>query len=78
MTAHISIVARNMPGATEHKGKTVESIVRRLYGKKASIRYSADSNSTETGLIVTPAHKNPGAYNVHARVFAVEGDREDN
>ena len=76
MSAQISIVARGNSGATEHKGKTVESIVRRLYGAKATFRISQDRNSPEAGLIVTPAYRDPGGYNIQARVFAVEGDRE--
>ena len=76
MTARISIVARNTSGATEHKGKTVESIVRRLYGDKAFIRYSADRNPHDVGLIVSPAHKNPG-FSVQAKVLWINGDRED-
>ena len=77
MTARISIVARNTSGATEHKGKTVESIIRRLYGAKATFRISQDRNSPEAGLIVTPAYRDPGSYNVQAKVLWINGDRED-
>jgi len=70
MTARIS---------TQHgvyKGKTVESIIRRVYGQKATLRYSADRNSPEVGLVVTPAYKNAGVYNVEAKVQWIEGDHE--
>ena len=33
-------------------GRTVESIVRRVYGREATVRYSADPNAVSRGLIV--------------------------
>lgn len=72
--ASIRIMDRHSSDATDHKGRTVESIVRRLYGKKAFIRYSADRNAPEVGLVVIPAGQN--SYNVEAKVFAADGDHE--
>lgn len=74
MTAQISIIDRNATGITIHGGDTVESIVRNLYGRKAEIRYAADRNRLEVGVIVTPAGQNQ--WNVHARLFAISGDEE--
>lgn len=37
-----------------HSGRTVESTVRRWYGKTAYVRWSADPNSPELGQIVKP------------------------
>ena len=71
MTARIS---------TKHgiyKGKTVESIIRRVYGQKATIRFSADRNSPEVGMVVTPAYKQINAWDVRAKVQWIEGDREE-
>ena len=76
MTARIGIIARNGSGETEYKGRTVESIIRRLYGAKATFRVSQDRNSPEAGLIVTPAYKNSGVYSVEAQVLWTEGDHE--
>ena len=74
MTAQISIIAQDATAVTVHKGRTVETIVRRLYGPKATIRYAADRNRPEVGVIVTPAGQNQ--WNVHARLFAISGDEQ--
>jgi len=37
-----------------HSGRTVETIVRREYGRTAFVRWSADRNSPELGQIVKP------------------------
>lgn len=38
-----------------HSGRSVETIVRRWYGRTAEIRWSSDPNSPELGLVVRPA-----------------------
>ena len=38
-----------------HSGRSVETIVRRWYGRAAEIRWSSDPNSPELGLVVRPA-----------------------
>lgn len=38
-----------------HSGRSVETIVRRWYGRTADIRWSSDPNSPELGLVVRPA-----------------------
>lgn len=40
-----------------HSGRTVESTVRRWYGNRAYVRWSADPNSPELGMIVKPVDK---------------------
>jgi len=47
-----SLTARIRTTDGWHAGKTVESIVRREYGRTATIRWSADRNSPEAGMIV--------------------------
>ena len=47
-----SLTARIRTTDGWHAGKTVESIVRREYGRGAAIRWSADRNSPEAGMIV--------------------------
>lgn len=74
MTASINIIHRNTSGTIDYKGRTVESIVRRLFGTKAVIRYSADHNSPEAGMIVTPTIS--GGWNVQAKVLTIGGDHE--
>lgn len=37
-----------------YRGLTVESIARRLYGRRAEIRWSRDQNASEGGTIVVP------------------------
>lgn len=54
------------------RGKTPDTIVRRIYGRYATIRHSADRNDPTYGLVVTPAYKNPGAYNVEAKIYWAE------
>lgn len=58
-------------------GKTVESIVRRVYGKRASIHFSQDPNSPEVGSVVTPLRGDPGWERVEAVVMQAEGDHEE-
>jgi hypothetical protein len=59
----------------EYVGKTVESIIRREYGKKAAFLISQDRNSPEWGQIVTPA--TGGGWNVQGRVLGVESTGPD-
>lgn len=35
-----------------YRGRAAESIVRRVYGRRAYVRWSADPNTPEAGLIV--------------------------
>lgn len=38
-----------------HSGRSVETIVRRWYGRTAEVSWSADPNAPELGVIVKPA-----------------------
>jgi len=38
-----------------YTGRTVSTTVRREYGRRATVRWSADPNAPEAGLIVEPA-----------------------
>lgn len=63
-----------------HSGRTVESTVRRWYGSTAYVRWSADANSPELGVIVKPVDKrknlaNSTAVRVLDTLLAVEGDQ---
>ena len=60
----------------EFTGRTVESIIRREYGRKATFRPSANPNSPEAGMIVEPNAYDRQAFNVLATVYSWEGKRE--
>ncbi len=40
-----------------HSGRSVETIVRRWYGRTAEIRWNSDPNSPELGLVVRPVDR---------------------
>lgn len=65
------MIARIQAGGEWHGGNTIESIVRREYGRKAYIRWSADRNSPEAGMIV---RDNPHGTLVLDRLVYAEGD----
>jgi len=56
--------------AGEYKGKTVESIARRVFGRKAVFIPSQDRNSPESGVIGYPA--NGGGFNVLGTVLKIK------
>jgi len=55
--------------AGEHNGKTVDSIIRRMFGGKAVFIASKDRNSPEAGLVGYPA--NGGGYNILGTVLTI-------
>ena len=58
-----------------YTGKTVESIVRREYGRKAYVQWSSDRNSPEAGLICEPLPPKYGnGANVLARLISTGED----
>lgn len=59
---------------TEYRGKTPETIVRRLYGKAARIVRSADPNSPVWGHIVRESRY--GGYKVLAAIVACDMEEE--
>lgn len=53
------VTIRILQGDTEHcgrtyRGLTAESIVRRLYGRRAEVRWSQEVGGAEIGTIVVP------------------------
>jgi hypothetical protein len=50
-----TVIHTRQSGPDGYRGKTVDSIVRREYGRKATVRWSADPNSPHAGQIVRPA-----------------------
>lgn len=66
--------ARIQAGGEWHGGNTIESIVRREYGRKAYIRWSADRNSPDAGMIV---RDNPHGTLVLDRLVYAEGDSSE-
>jgi hypothetical protein len=52
----------------EYTGRSVDTIIRRVWGRNAEVRRSADPNNPNEGLIVTPV-KGESAYNVHATLL---------
>ena len=70
----LRILQRNAEPVT-YKGKTVQSIIRRVYGAKAAYRPSQDANSPTWGLVVKPG--NSGGWDVIATVIDFDGVEED-
>jgi len=68
MATQIFIVGGHHAGG--HKGKTVESIIRRVLGRKAVFIPSQDRNSPEEGMIGYPA--NGGGFNILGTVLTIE------
>lgn len=68
MATTIFIVGGHNPG--EHKGKTVESIIRRVFGQKAIFIISQDRNSPEAGMVGYPA--TGGGFNILGKVLTIE------
>ncbi len=56
-----------------YTGRDVESIVRREYGRKAWIWWSADSNDVKVGTICGPRYKNVGSYPILATLWECKG-----
>lgn len=50
----------------EHRGRSIGSVARRVYGRRAIVRYSPDPNNPFPLMVVTPARYQPQAYDVHA------------
>ena len=57
--------------AGEHKGKTVDSIIRRKFGGKAVFVASQDHNSPEVGCVGFPA--TGGGYNILGTILTISG-----
>ena len=68
MATAIFITGGHSPG--DHKGKTVESIIRREFGGKAVFIISQDRNSPEAGMVGYPA--NGGGFNILGTVLTIE------
>jgi len=68
MTTKIFITGGRNAG--EHKGKTVQSIIRREFGSKAVFVISQDRNSPEAGMIGYPA--SGGGFNILGKVLTIE------
>ena len=60
---------------TEYRGKTPETIARRLYGKAARVFPSRDPNSPTWGQIVRPSRY--GGYDVLATIVECDCPRGD-
>lgn len=56
----------------EFTGQSVDSIVRREYGKDAFVKWSEDATAPEEGLICHPSAYEGNAYLVDARLIWVE------
>jgi hypothetical protein len=54
-------------------GRSVETIIRREYGPRSTIRWSHDASSPDAGLIVEPARE---SYSVLATLISYEGTSE--
>ena len=55
-----------------YTGRSVATIIRRVWGRNAELRHSADPNSSHVGLIVTRDKAKPSAYHVHATLYSVD------
>lgn len=64
----ITILQRERHGYSEHRGRSPESIARRLYGRRASVRYSSDRNDLHRATVVVPTSA-PGTMLVEATWF---------
>lgn len=53
-------------------GRSVATIIRRVWGRNAELRHSQDPNSPHVGLIVTRDRDQPSAYHVHATLYSVD------
>lgn len=63
---------------TEHgtyTGRTVESIIRREYGRSAIVHWSSDRNAPEAGMVLSGRPGQDGAR-VLATLRRAEGDRD--
>lgn len=71
MSASIRVLRR---GSNEtYTGKTVASIVRRIYGRKAYVRWSPDPNNPYEGTIVEPVPGQRDVSNVLTQLVDHEG-----
>lgn len=56
----------------ELSGRSVDTIIRRVFGRRAVFQRSADPNSPEVGMVLRPAGQ-PSVYEVCAAVLWIEG-----
>lgn len=68
MTSHM-ITIRDRRTGEDHRGRSPETIARRLYGTRAEVRYSPDPNTPWQAVVVTPARGQVSAYNVEGEWF---------
>lgn len=54
-----------------YTGRTVDTIIRREYGRHAQFRPASDPNSPEVGLVVRPDRQH-GGHHVLGRVLWIE------
>ncbi|MFE7796994.1 hypothetical protein [Nocardia sp. NPDC057440] len=57
----------------EFRGRSVESVIRTQYGKKAYPKHTADPNNHRWGEVLRPNPKENG-YDVLATIISVEDD----
>ena len=57
-----------------YTGRSLGSIVRREYGRRAVVTWAADPNDPNAGMITEAAPTDPGASNVLATLHWVEED----
>lgn len=53
-------------------GRTIDSIVRREFGRTAEVRVSADPNSQTYGMVVKADRHQVSAYHVLATIYSVQ------
>ena len=57
-----------------YTGRSVETIIRREYGRKASVRWTADANNPAAGMIVEWVRADGDVYNVLATLHRVDDE----
>lgn len=58
-----------------YRGHTVQSTIRRVWGRRARLRYSPDPNSPHVGYVLTPADPRTGAsWRVMAQVAWIDNN----
>jgi hypothetical protein len=62
----------HLPNGVEHSGKTVETIIRRVWGRSAFFQRSADPNSPEVGMVLRTTDQQ-SVYAVCANVLWIYG-----
>lgn len=65
-----TVIHTSQSGPDGYGGLTVETIVRREYGRRATVRWSADPNDPNVGQIVVPARF--GGYEVLGTIHSID------